>query len=374
MLNDVTRAGVESATREFDALGRDAFLAKYGFGPARSYFLVRDGRRYDSKAICGAAHGFDRPDEGPLGPGDFSGGSATVAALLRRLGFEVTQAAPNRTGWTLEERTLALDLYFRVGTASRTHPDVVALSAELNRRRFHPDAGSRENFRNPAAIALKLANFAALDPSHIGTGMTSYSAGDEETWDTFSGDADLLAESVAAIHSARLPLDAITSVSGAFGPVIRPVEERIRDSYEVAPRMDTVYAERRESELVERFVAWLRGKGSTVTAHHYPIVQPPLRNDLADETNLQLWEAKASVSRSSIRMALGQLLDYLRFEPPAWRGGVLLPHPPSDDLVALIRTSGHAVAWPNGPTTFKRLGTAEHPADGEQQGGSAYSV
>jgi hypothetical protein len=56
-LNDVTREGVLAAMGEFDRLGRDAFLAKYGFGGARAYFLVHEGRRYDSKAIVGAAHG-----------------------------------------------------------------------------------------------------------------------------------------------------------------------------------------------------------------------------------------------------------------------------------------------------------------------------
>jgi hypothetical protein len=32
------------ALAEFDEIGREAFLAKYGFGPARTYFLVHEGR------------------------------------------------------------------------------------------------------------------------------------------------------------------------------------------------------------------------------------------------------------------------------------------------------------------------------------------
>jgi hypothetical protein len=80
---------VLSALREYDQLGADAFLAKYGFGPARGYFLLREGRRYDSKAIVGAAYGFQFPDRDPLGSDDFSGGDATVKPLLQRLGFRV---------------------------------------------------------------------------------------------------------------------------------------------------------------------------------------------------------------------------------------------------------------------------------------------
>jgi 5-methylcytosine-specific restriction protein A len=55
-LGDLTdRTAVERAIAEFDQVGRDAFLAKYGFGPARKWFVESRGKRYDSKAIAGAA-------------------------------------------------------------------------------------------------------------------------------------------------------------------------------------------------------------------------------------------------------------------------------------------------------------------------------
>src|SRR5262245_52224730 len=76
--NLTSAAAVIRALDEYDLMGRDAFLAKYGFGRARSYFVVRDGRSYDSKAVAGAAHGFEHPDQGPLKPSDFSGGDETV--------------------------------------------------------------------------------------------------------------------------------------------------------------------------------------------------------------------------------------------------------------------------------------------------------
>ena len=43
---------VTQALDEFDRLGRESFLAQYGFGPARRYFLLHRGMRYDSKAIA----------------------------------------------------------------------------------------------------------------------------------------------------------------------------------------------------------------------------------------------------------------------------------------------------------------------------------
>ena len=57
-LKDLTREDVLQTIAEFDQLGRDAFLNRYGFGQSRSYFLVHNGRYYDSKAIAGVAHRF----------------------------------------------------------------------------------------------------------------------------------------------------------------------------------------------------------------------------------------------------------------------------------------------------------------------------
>jgi hypothetical protein len=81
-LSDIkNRQPVLDAIAEFDRLERNRFLKKYGFGPSRSYWLVHDGRRYDSKAIIGAAHGYARPDLGPLKAGVFTGGEASVPCL-----------------------------------------------------------------------------------------------------------------------------------------------------------------------------------------------------------------------------------------------------------------------------------------------------
>lgn len=93
-----SRRAVLAAVEEYDRLGRDGFRKKYGFGAARSYFLVHDGRRYDSKAIVGAAHEFQHPSLGPLRASDFSGGEATVARLLENLGFDVERGEDMRSG------------------------------------------------------------------------------------------------------------------------------------------------------------------------------------------------------------------------------------------------------------------------------------
>ena len=86
-LKDITKPAVLNAIQECVRLGRESFLDKYGFGPAKLYRLVYDGRIYDSKAIVGVAHQYVRAGLGPLTR--FSGGAKTVQPVLESLGFTV---------------------------------------------------------------------------------------------------------------------------------------------------------------------------------------------------------------------------------------------------------------------------------------------
>jgi hypothetical protein len=83
------RNAVLQAMREFDKLGREEFLIKCVFKQAKNYFVESNGKLYDSKAIVGAAFGYQFSKSGPLKPEDFSGGKRTVAPKLESLGFKV---------------------------------------------------------------------------------------------------------------------------------------------------------------------------------------------------------------------------------------------------------------------------------------------
>jgi hypothetical protein len=90
---DVTsREAVLAAMAEFDRIGREAFLSKYGFGPAREYVVAWNGAEYDSKALLGAAYVHQFPGGAPLRSDDFSGGDETTR-VLERLGFQVRSLA-----------------------------------------------------------------------------------------------------------------------------------------------------------------------------------------------------------------------------------------------------------------------------------------
>lgn len=91
LLNDLTsRDAVLAAIEECERLGREAFLEKYGYKPARKYLLRHNGRSYDSKAIVGVAYGKEHGE--PLTWLQFSGGENTVSKCLTRLGFQVVKA------------------------------------------------------------------------------------------------------------------------------------------------------------------------------------------------------------------------------------------------------------------------------------------
>jgi hypothetical protein len=161
-LADLTEPdAVRAAIREFDAIGRDAFLEKYGFGPAREYFLEFDGELYDSKAIVGAAHGYQYPDRGPLRSADFSGGEATVQAKLHSVGFRVVtttrdpEPAEARASWSPEEVAATVSEYF------------LMLELELRGERYNKKEHNRRlqrllRNRSAGAIEFKHANISAV--------------------------------------------------------------------------------------------------------------------------------------------------------------------------------------------------------------------
>jgi hypothetical protein len=106
-------SAVQAALDEFSSIGRTAFLLRYGFGKSHD-FMVRNpvtGELCDSKAIVGAAYGYQYPAEGPLKPADFSGGEATVVPKLHKLGFEIIRIGED---WSQQEVDATVQAYFEM--------------------------------------------------------------------------------------------------------------------------------------------------------------------------------------------------------------------------------------------------------------------
>lgn len=147
-------AAVQAALDKFKQLGRTDFLHKYGFGKSRD-FLVRNpktGELCDSKAVVGAAYGFQFPEEGPLSAEDFSGGEATVVAKLQGLGFEVVRIGED---WSESEVDAAVAAYFdMLNLEARQEPyNKSALNSELRQKLTS---------RSKSSVELKHQNISAV--------------------------------------------------------------------------------------------------------------------------------------------------------------------------------------------------------------------
>ncbi|MGA2455325.1 MAG: restriction endonuclease [Solirubrobacteraceae bacterium] len=129
-----------------------------------------------------------------------------------------------------------------------------------------------------------------------------------------------------------------------------PIEEQRTERAFLAPDQKADEAERREHALLLAFRDHLLRKGHDVC--RLKLVPPgeakPLFSDLMDRTTNTLFEAKGTVERGSIRMAVGQLLDYSRFVQPRPRMAVLVPTPPREDLRAFLRSAGVEIVWRDG--------------------------
>jgi hypothetical protein len=85
--NRVTRADVLRALKEYDEVGGQQFLSKWGFGPTTTYDLLWNKRRYPPKAILGAAYAIAVGQR--LESKDFEGGKSGAVKVLAKLEFSV---------------------------------------------------------------------------------------------------------------------------------------------------------------------------------------------------------------------------------------------------------------------------------------------
>ncbi|WP_405890278.1 HNH endonuclease [Streptomyces sp. NBC_00133] len=217
----ITRESVLKAVVEHDELGREAFLLKYGFGEARSYVLVHEGREYDSKAIAGVAHKWAQGRA--LGPGEFSGGKDHAAAWLKRLGFQVK--AVKNPDWARDEVILACHLVMTNGWKGLDAQDgrVIELSALLQLLPIHSDADRNDKFRNPNGVARKTFDIATRHPDYRGK-PTNGGALDVEVLHEF------LARPEQMTEVARLIREGITA--GELLALAQPDNEELEDDFE----------------------------------------------------------------------------------------------------------------------------------------------
>jgi hypothetical protein len=129
-----------------------------------------------------------------------------------------------------------------------------------------------------------------------------------------------------------------------------PIEQQHTERAFVSPSREPYEAERREQRLVLELETYLRRRDHEVSRQRMvpPGEARPLFTDLFDATTGTLVEAKGTVERNAIRMAIGQLADYKRFlEDGQPRNlAVLVPSQPRSDLCELLASQGIELIYP----------------------------
>lgn len=215
-------AAIAAAMKEFDEMGRTHFLEKYGFGKSREYML-RDpgtGRLYDSKAIVGAAYGYNFPEEGPLRAEDFSGGEATVEQALTKLGFSVVRVGQD---WTQEEVETTVQDYFEMLRLE-------SMGAVYNKSEHNEHLRDKLQTRSKSSIELKHQNISAvLDQLGL-----PYIRG----YKPRSNLQELLRRTVLAyVENNR---QAITRVMENFDELTTPGDQQFRGALVECPKVEAV--------------------------------------------------------------------------------------------------------------------------------------
>lgn len=120
------------------------------------------------------------------------------------------------------------------------------------------------------------------------------------------------------------------------GVEVLPVGEVSTVAYRISSGSPTT-AHRLEAILVLDYASFLADLGRTTEVHRYVTAEGAgLYCDLYDATAGALIEAKQSATRENVRMAIGQLLDYDRYEDGTPTLAVLTPDRPAEDMLELL--------------------------------------
>ncbi len=131
-------------------------------------------------------------------------------------------------------------------------------------------------------------------------------------------------------------------------------EKNISQSHERSTQASITIATRREAQLQNRYIQYLKNAGKEVGTVQISIPESnaPLRADLVNKTDLQVIEVKAGITRGYIREAIGQVLEYVyqlkRIRNETWKPLILIPGKPSEDLVGFVQSLGIDLIWEEG--------------------------
>jgi hypothetical protein len=127
----------------------------------------------------------------------------------------------------------------------------------------------------------------------------------------------------------------------------KPINSKDDSGYEIPPRKYVSEGKRLHNKMTNGLTAICTQKGYTVMEGREPFNYDALIQSTSGRGRTVLVEAKSSVARSHLRLAVGQLLDYRRGfsngRPPAL--AVLLPGAPSADDAVFAKSVSIDIFW-----------------------------
>lgn len=390
-----SRTAVERALDEYDALGAQAFLTKYDHDPATKFVIVRNGRQYDSKAIFGAAWGYQFPGEGPLKSTEFSGGVATVVKYLGRLGFEIADLhaherstphlAPGRT-YSWQELGEAFDFqpaYLSIAGGMIPRPDhgaVLLITHPGGAKSFDYDdywdgedliytgrgkegnqqlAGANGDVADNRRAILAFEQAGPAELTFLGNARCV------EWWPDTGADKN---GALRRVYRFRLRFDSVGAAalppsngapSEPSAPLRRPRgfdKNRPPSSYRMSARRADPdetralqeKATRAHHDLLVELVTALEQRNWT-DVEEIPSAVDLWAREAEQSSARVIFEAKTVSSRSSagrLRSALGQLLEYrFYWGEPDDQLCVVTSEAVPDERIRFVRTMGIDVIW-----------------------------
>jgi 5-methylcytosine-specific restriction protein A len=126
----------------------------------------------------------------------------------------------------------------------------------------------------------------------------------------------------------------------------------LQSSYEGQAR--TLVVNRAEAQLVALYRSFLG-------AHTHRIRTAAGVTDLvhASDDGVEVVEAKATSSREAVRLAIGQIMDYVRYIPQARAMSILVPDAPTGDLIDLANRLGIDVIHGDEHSGFRRKAASD---------------
>lgn len=267
---------------------------------------------------------------------------ASVRARVAFMGWDLEHPIGNKFAREIKPGDVIL-----IGRRHERKPDVVGFGIvrgkyrkKAPRRTPVPDGGTFGSLRN-------LSSFIDMTGHRLPAGIAFIKAFRQtKAMAQIYPKNDIAHERICEWMDSKLPADkALRNTRGQVRSVA--LSRNPQMDYSVRKKAEVIKAEMKEAHLVKDYGKWLERKGRELSRLWYRRLQC----DAFEKGRKNLIEAKSSIRREQIRMAVGQILDYayqIKTKYSNAKMAILLPEKPTQESVNWLRPLRISVIWREG--------------------------